>query len=165
MLARRLITAQEDERRRIARDLHDDLNQRLAYLSMDLARLVRSEAADGLRDELKALHQRAAQAADLVRNLSHQLHPAVLEDLGIESALEEFCQEFQNRWAIAVNLDCNDVPGIIRAELAGSVYYVATECLRNVAKHARAKSVSVRLWVEAGMLKLGVVDDGSDAAN
>jgi PAS domain S-box-containing protein len=159
-LAGKLMTAQEDERRRIARDLHDDLNQKLAFLAMDLGRLMNKEELGGMRVELKSLQQKARQAADFVRGISHQLHPAVLEDLGLESALEEFCHEFQDRSGIATTFECADVPENIPVDLASSVYYVVAECLRNVAKHARAPSVSVRLALEAMILRLEVVDDG-----
>jgi PAS domain S-box-containing protein len=160
LLAGKLMTAQEDERRRIARDLHDDLNQKLAYLSMDLGRLVNKEQTDGIRVELKSLQLKARQAADFVRNISHQLHPAVLEDLGLESALEEFCHEFQDRTGIATTFEYKDLPGSIRAEAASCVYYIVAECLRNVVKHARAACVAVRLGGETGTLHLDVVDDG-----
>lgn len=159
-LAGKLMTAQEDERRRIARDLHDDLNQKLAYLSMDLARLVKREQTNGIGVELNSLHRRAAEAADFVRSLSHQLHPAVLEDLGLESALEDFCQEFQDRSGIQTSLECNDLHERIKPQLASCVYHVVAECLRNVAKHARAASVCVRLGTEASILRVDVIDDG-----
>jgi signal transduction histidine kinase len=154
------MTAQEDERRRIARDLHDDLNQKLAYLAMDLGRLMNKEGSDGMRVDLKSLQQKARQAADFVRSISHQLHPAVLEDLGLESALEEFCHEFQDRSGVGTRFECDGLPEDIQTEIASSVYYVVAECLRNVAKHARATSVSVRLGVESKILNLDVVDDG-----
>lgn len=160
LLAGKLMTAQEDERRRIARDLHDDLSQKLAFLAMDLGRLMNKEGSAGIRAELKSLQQKARQAADFVRSISHQLHPAVLEDLGLESALEEFCHEFQDRSGIATNFEYQDLPENIQAEIASAVYYVVAECLRNVAKHARASSVRVRLGSEGMTLNLEVVDDG-----
>ena len=160
LLAGKLMTAQEDERRRIARDLHDDLSQKLAFLAMDLGRLMNKEGSEGMRVELKSLQQKARQAADFVRSISHQLHPAVLEDLGLESALEEFCHEFQDRSGIATRFECQDLPENIQTEIASAVYYVVAECLRNVVKHARASSVAVRLGAEAMILNLDVLDDG-----
>lgn len=159
-LAGKLITAQEDERRRIARDLHDDLNQKLAYISMDLARVAKKQQTDGIQHELESLHKRAAQAADFVRNLSHQLHPAVLEDLGLELAIEEFCQEFQERSGITIYFESHDFPEHINPEISNCLFYVVAECLRNVAKHAHATSASVRIGVESGMIKLDIEDNG-----
>src|SRR5579862_2249913 len=159
-LAGKLITAQEDERRRIARDLHDDLNQKLAYISMDLARVARKEQGDGIQHELESLHQRAAQAADFVRNLSHQLHPAVLEDLGLELAIEEFCQEFQERSGITVDFESNHFPKNVRTEISSCLFYVVAESLRNIAKHARATRASVRIGVEFGNIEVDIEDDG-----
>ena len=159
-LTARLMSIQEDERRRIARDLHDDLNQKLAFLSMDLGRLVNRRESDGIRVEIQSLQQRAKEASDFVRNISHQLHPSVLEDLGLEAALEEFCHEFQERFRVITDIECRGLPEKIRPEIVNCVYYVVAECLRNVAKHARARCVSVTLAANAEDLHAEVADDG-----
>ncbi len=100
LLAGRLMTAQDSERRRIARDLHDDLSQKLAYLAMDLSKLAAKPSSQELQNELRALRGRATEAADTVRHISHQLHPSVLDDIGLEAAVEQYCEEFQERSGI-----------------------------------------------------------------
>jgi len=89
-LAARLMTAQDDERRRIARDLHDDLSQKLAYLSMDIGKLATKPTSHDLLPELRPLQLRAAEAAETVRKVSHELHPSLLDDIGLEAALEQY---------------------------------------------------------------------------
>jgi PAS domain S-box-containing protein len=94
-LAAQLVTAQEDERRRIARNLHDDLSQTLAHLSIDIGRLATHSSAEAVTDELRRLQHRATQAAEAVRRISHELHPSVLDDIGLEGALEQYCIDFE----------------------------------------------------------------------
>ena len=104
-LSGRLITSQEDERRRIARNLHDDLSQSLAYLSMDLGRLAEDVSDPALPERLQRLKKKAGDTADLARTISHDLHPSTLDDLGLSSALEEYCAEFQDRTGIVTTLE------------------------------------------------------------
>jgi signal transduction histidine kinase len=160
LLAGRLMTAQDDERRRIARDLHDDLTQRLAFLAIDLGKLASKTAPDEVMPQLRPLQKRAAEAAEAVRQISHQLHPSILDDLGIEAALEQYCQEFEERTGIATRFHSHDVPQTVKPEIASSVYHIAQECLRNVSKHAQARQASVTLESADSHLRLQVKDDG-----
>jgi signal transduction histidine kinase len=159
-LAGRLMTAQDEERRRIARDLHDDLSQQLAYLSMDLGKLATKPAVHGLVCELRPLQLRAAEAAETVRRISHQLHPSVLDDIGLEAALEQYCEEFEARAGIRTQFTSQNVPDSLPPEVATSLYHIAQECLRNVSKHSRTETVSVRLEFTENVLRLAVKDQG-----
>lgn len=159
-LAGRLMTAQDDERRRIARDLHDDLSQRLAYLAMDLSKLALKPSSSEMRNELLALRARAHEASDTVRHISHQLHPSVLDDIGLEAAIEQYCEEFQERSEIVTHFQASDVPEMLSRDVASSVYHIFQESLRNVSKHSRAEEVFVTLGSEGNILRLTVRDQG-----
>lgn len=159
-LAARLMTAQDDERRRIARDLHDDLSQSLAFLAMDLGKLATKPAAQNLVAEIRPLQLRAAEAAESVRRISHQLHPSVLEDIGLEAALEQYCEEFEQRSGIATKFTSRNVPELLQREVASSMYHIAQECLRNVSKHAQTKTVSVTVEFAENVLRLTIKDQG-----
>ncbi len=160
LLAGRLMTAQDDERRRIARDLHDDLSQKLAYLAMDIGKLSGKPHAQAVRDDLRPLQMQAAEAAENVRRISHQLHPSILDDIGLEAALEQYCEEFQERSGIATHFESVNVPDAIPREIARSLYHIFQECLRNVSKHSKSEAVFVRLDVAEGHLRLTVKDEG-----
>lgn len=159
-LAGRLMTAQDDERRRIARDLHDDLSQQLAFLAMDLGKLATKPSAKELGLDLRPLQLRAADAAESVRRISHQLHPSILDDIGLEAALEQYCEEFQRRSGIDTRFSSRNVPEVLEPEIASSLYHIAQECLRNVSKHAQAQWVSVRIESVDDVLRLTVKDSG-----
>jgi len=160
-LAGRLMTAQDDERRRIARNLHDDLSQTLAYLAMDIGKLLgKHSSSPELQADLHALQRRAAEAAESVRRISHQLHPSILDDIGLEAALEQYCEEFEERAGIRTNFSSQDVPESLPREVASSLYHIFQECLRNVAKHSRAEEVFVTLASAGNVLHLTVKDEG-----
>ena len=159
-LAGRLMTAQDDERRRIARDLHDDLSQKLAYLSMDIGKLATRPSSRDLLPDLRPLQLRAADAAETVRRVSHELHPSILDDIGLEAALEQYCEEFERRSGISTHFTSRNIPESIASEVASSIYHIAQECLRNVSKHAKSETVSVALESVDGVLRLSVKDQG-----
>lgn len=158
-LAGRLMTAQDDERRRIARDLHDDLSQKLAYLAMDIGRLIAKPSPD-TTESLREIQRRAADAADTVRHISHQLHPSILDDIGLEAAVEQYCEEFEERSGIRTHFDANGVPDSIPRDVASGVYHIFQESLRNVSKHAQTEEVFVTLEFVDGLLHLTVRDEG-----
>jgi PAS domain S-box-containing protein len=160
LLAGRLMTAQDDERRRIARDLHDDLSQKLAYLAMDIGKILANPASQPVTNDLRPLQVRAAEAAETVRHISHQLHPSILDDIGLEAAIEQYCEEFQARSGIVVHFSSGTMPDSIPRDVARSMYHIFQECLRNVSKHAKTLQASVRLDVIDGQLRLTVKDEG-----
>ena len=158
----RLINVQEAERRRISRELHDDLNQKIATLSMSISQLKRKvPIQDGeLVTELDELRETANSLTDDVRRLSHQLHPAVLEHLGLVKALESYIDSFRNEEQINVQLRAEIGDERIPFQVSICLYRVAVEGLRNVARHSGAKSAAVSLERVFGGLQLRVADSG-----
>jgi PAS domain S-box-containing protein len=159
-LAGRLMTAQDDERRRIARDLHDDLSQKLAYLAMDLSKVIGKAATPEVQTELRTLRGRATEAANTVRHISHQLHPSILDDIGLEAAIEQYCEEFAERSGIATHFTAKGVPDSLPRQISSSVYHIFQESLRNVSKHSKADKVSVSMEANGSVLRLTVKDQG-----
>lgn len=152
----------EEERRRLARELHDDISQRLALLADDADRLRREVewTDDSNRRRLDNLVDQARSLSEDLRRISHTLHPAIVEDLGIVAALRSLTKEFAERsgWP-AIFLEEN-VPSYLPADVSGSLYRVAQEALRNVQKHAGETSVRVTLHGHSGEVVLGVSDLG-----
>jgi len=161
-LAGRLIHAQEEERRRISRQLHDDLSQKLALLAFDASNLLMSASpsGNGLQEGLRGLKSRVVQLAQDVRQIAHQLHPAILEDLGLIAALTELCDEFSAREGIKASCEHNAMPDCIPKEAASCLYGVAQEALHNILKHARASRVLMRVEGDDKGIHLSVRDDG-----
>lgn len=159
-LAGRLITAQEEERRRMARELHDDVNQQVAALSIGLSAFgggLKEQTLE-LRDELARLEESAQHLSEAVRRLSHGLHPVVLEHAGLVPALKGFCRELGGDFEMTLSLPDELVPLEPATELC--LYRTAQEALHNVARHARARRVRVAIDHEGRALALSVVDDG-----
>jgi signal transduction histidine kinase len=161
-LAGRLITAQEEERRRIARELHDGVNQKLSALSIALTKLGRRpppRAAD-LTGELAQLQQRAAGLVEEVRQISHELHPGVLQHVGLVAALRGYCEEFEGERGLAMTFRADEDLGVMPIERALCLYRATQEALGNVAKHAKARHVRVDLARDHDDVRLTVADDG-----
>jgi signal transduction histidine kinase len=160
-LRHRLVLAQEEERRRIARELHDDLTQRLAVLAIEARELEQvpgrgedvAERAGGIREQLVALSER-------VHTLSRQLHPSILDHLGLVDALRSECLSLRRRDGLTVNYHAQNVPPDLSPDMALCFYRVAQEALRNVARHARCSEVSVRLVPNEQEMVLCVQDGG-----
>lgn len=161
LLAARLLTTQEDERRRIARELHDDVMQKLAALELHLNMLQESATlVAGARQEFERLIlQTTAIQAD-IRNVSHRLHPAILEDLGLEVALQKLVEDFQKTRSEPIRLSVESVPGEIAPQVASALYRIAQEALGNIRKHAAHSTVTVALDGSGDQLRLRIEDDG-----
>jgi len=158
----KLIDAQEAERRRISRELHDDLNQKIATLSMGISQLKRRlpMAETELVGELDQLRESTNRLTNDVRTLSHQLHPAVLEHLGLVTALESYISNFQNEEEIQVTLSAEVGADRIPFQISICLYRVAVEALRNVSRHSGATSAAVSLKRLDDGLELQVSDSG-----
>lgn len=161
-LARRLTTAQEEERTRIARELHDDIGQSLAILRIQMLRAgqpvsgiagKRHPTVSELCDKLRAI-------TDRVSRLSHQLHSSELEYLGLTVAIQSHCREFSEKYKIAVDCTCEDIPPALDGLLALSLLRVVEEALHNAGKHSRAKSIRVLVKEAEDELTLLIEDDG-----
>ena len=162
-LTGRLLQAQEDESRRIARELHDDLGQGLALLTveMDLLRQKPPEAASQLGARIQELLRQIRQLSSSVHELSHQLHPAKLEQLGLAAAIGGLCHELTYRHGHKIEFAVNQLPPAISPEIALCLYRIAQEALANSIKHSGAQHVRVELSGSAGAIALRIVDDGS----
>jgi PAS domain S-box-containing protein len=161
-LASKLLTAQEEERNRVARELHDDVLQRVAALSIYLGNLKRSipKPQDPIVEELANLQRLTTTLADDIRALSHQLHPAVLKDSGVLPALRSFTTQFSRLEGVEVNLCIPNSHDQISQDVGTCVYRVVQESLRNIAKHSGAKRADVTLTMENDEVRLTVSDNG-----
>lgn len=159
-IAGQLITAQEEERRRIAREIHDDLGQQLALLEIEVVQLRRRfELLEPVRTEFDRLRNRLTALSDEVRKFSHRLHPSVLEDVGLEAALRDLIQQFEQAHGMAVRL-VNELPRRLPLQVANAFYRIAQEALRNVSKHAPNALVRINLSQIGDGLRLTIHDDG-----
>jgi len=161
-LAAQLITAQESERRRIAVLLHDDVGQNLAALGLSISRLKRRAPSDNdpLLAELDQLGSQVNSLTTQVRELSHQLHPEVLEHLGLIAALKSHFAELHNEKNMHVTFSANVKTDPIPHDIAACLYRVALEALRNVSLHSGARLAIVELRESEGFLVLKVTDSG-----
>ena len=160
-LNRRLLTAQEEERRLIARELHDDVTQKMALLAIDAGRLAAGPLpVEETRTRLRCMQSQIADVSNELRRVSHGLHPAILEDLGLCAALEVFCEEFGRAQGIAVEFDGRVEESGLSAAARSCLYRIGQEGVRNAAKHARATEIGVKVRITAGNMQIEVRDDG-----
>jgi signal transduction histidine kinase len=161
-LAGRLINAEEQERKRISRELHDDLNQKLACLAFDAdgLRLMPFSSEDKIREQLLNLRTRIVELSQHVREISHRLHPSILDDLGLTAALDELSQEFSARERLNVVFTHEAVPPAIPADVAACLYRIAQEALHNVLKHARTGYVRMSVSGDSRGIHLFIHDTG-----
>ncbi len=161
-LSGRLIEAQEEERRRIAREIHDDYNQRLAVLAIDLEELAENIGHPDA-DAAQQLHELWTRVCELgadLHVLSHRLHSSTLENLGLVAGARAFCEEFTDYQEIEVDFTYDDVPTGISEDVSLCLFRILQEGLRNVKKHSGAGRAEVRLEVAGGKLHLSVSDCG-----
>ena len=158
----RLIEAQENERSRIARELHDDYAQRLAMLALDLETLAETagDSSIEVRQQLLELFDRVSVLGADLHSLSHGLHSSTLERLGLVAGLKVFCKEFAGQTGIYVDFVHGNVPPGIPADVALCIFRIAQEALWNVKKHSGANKTDVRLEWAHERLHLSVSDCG-----
>jgi signal transduction histidine kinase len=159
-LGRRLLRAHEEERALLARELHDDVTQRLAVLAIDAGRAELAAADEARAAPLRAVREGLSRLSEDVHSLAYQLHPAVLEELGLVEALRTAGEHFGRRDGVALSMDLAPVPPGLGKEAALCLFRVAQEALHNVARHAGARAASVTLRQADGGLHLVVRDDG-----
>ena len=161
-LVGRLIEAQEAERRRIARELHDDLNQGLALLAVELDALAHRPLGPAAEtaNRLQELSARVKELSSAVHALSHQLHPSKLEHLGLVGAIRSLCLEVGRHHRLEVNFTYSGVPAVIDPTITLCLFRVAQEAVRNVARHSGAVRADVKLTGTSADLRLAVNDNG-----
>lgn len=161
-LSSQLITAQEDERRLIARELHDEVGQVLTAVTVELSLAERALTLKGvspsLLDEAQAVTNNALRT---VRDLSQLLHPAVLDDMGLPEAIAWFVQGMQRRHGLHVTVNCDSLPRRLEAGVEVAAYRIVQEAVTNVVRHARAATCAIRLSLHGGRLVIDVTDDGT----
>lgn len=161
-LTSRLTNAQEEERRRIARELHDEVGQALSIAKMRM-RMVQNalpeDAADA-REKLDMLNSLIQETLHDVRALSHELRPPLLDEMGWEPALESLCDSFSQRTDLPVTFQYDGQPLRLSPDLELTAYRVVQESLTNTARHAGATHAAVRAHIDGGCLHLTVEDDG-----
>jgi len=161
-LSGQLIHAQEEERSRLARELHDDFNQRLAMLAVDLERASQMIADSPLdaKERLRDLWNRAAELGDDLHSLSHRLHSSTLESLGLILGLSSLCHEFTEQQGIQVDFAHENISRGINPNVALCIFRIVQEALRNVKKHSGSNRAEVRLRREDERLYLSISDAG-----
>jgi PAS domain S-box-containing protein len=158
----KLITAQEDERKRIARELHDDLNQRLALLSIEMDLLAQDAGTDRERAlrHIEVMAGRVREMSSEVHRLSYQLHPVKLDQLGLLVAARTFCREVSLQAGIAVHFEQHDVPRDVGADVALCLYRVIQEAVQNSVRHNGGAAVRVSLIRAGEQIRLLITDEG-----
>lgn len=159
-LSRRLMTAQEEERRRIARELHDGIGQSLALLGIQLQRTGQPAASGKKNPGILELCGKVKEIGRQVSRLSHQLHSSELEFLGLAVAVKSLCREFSEQYGTKIACSCTKIPDNLDNDVALGLLRIVQEALHNVAKHSRAASVTVHLSGEGRDLELVIFDDG-----
>ena len=160
-VSRRLIEAQEQERARIARELHDDIVQRLALIAVELEKLHQElPNPPKICSRIGELHNQATAIATDIQTLSHELHSTKLEYLGIEAAMRGFCKEFGKQHKAEIDFKSHDLPSPLSPDISLCLFRVLQEALQNSAKHSGARHIEVRLWGTSDEIHLMVKDSG-----
>ena len=161
LLLERTLSVQEEERRRIARELHDEAGQLLTALLVGLRTLEDARKLAEVRVQGKRLREIAAQAIDEVGRLARGLHPTVLDDHGLGVALSRYATEYSKTYNIAVNLALDDFdPSKLPSAVQITLYRILQEALTNVARHSGARAVSIGFARFASAVEVAVIDDG-----
>jgi signal transduction histidine kinase len=162
-LAGRLIHAQEEERRRIAAELHDDVCQRLALvcLHLDTLRAAPPRSLESLVQELSVLYDETDLISSDIHQFSRELHPAILERLGLIHSLRRFCEEFTMHRKIAVHFSTSGDEAALDPEVSLVLFRVGQECLMNISKHSGAESCDVSLRFTHDRVILEIRDTGN----
>jgi PAS domain S-box-containing protein len=162
VLSRRLMAVQDEERRRIARELHDSAGQLLSVLSINLSAVARQAklTAPELGDQTEECHRIVEQLTQEIRTMSYLLHPPLLEELGLSAALDWYVKGLNERAGMDIRLDIPKKFGRLPDDLELVVFRVVQECLTNTHRHSGSKTASIRLLMQNGALTLEVKDQG-----
>jgi PAS domain S-box-containing protein len=162
-VSRRLIEAQEQERARIARELHDDLSQRMALLQIGLEQFEQQipGLSSQVRKQLRDIAELSAEVSSTIHNLSHQLHPSRLDTLGLVASIRGLCREFSQRHKLGVLFIHHDIQEEIPKDVSLCLYRIIEEALQNVAKHSGAEDAKVELSGHGDRIDLCISDSGT----
>ena len=157
-----LIEAQEKERRRLARELHDDICQRLAMISLKIEKATRGwgSGQSSVGDQLEQIWQHCSTLAGDVQSLSHELHPSILYNLGLATAVKSFCRDVSEQNDVVVDFVTSNIPNTLAREVSLSLFRVVQEALHNAVKYSGQKHFEVRLQRNDGEIELEVSDRG-----
>ena len=161
-LTSELMTAQEEERRRIARELHDDINQRLALVVIEIGNLLSDPSTMTTQGKttIQSLNQRLVRISDDVRRMAYQFHPSILDDLGLIAALKHMADEWSEKTGIKTIIVQEETTDPLPRDIASCLYRVAQESLTNIMKHARATRVEIELTCDDQEITLSIYDTG-----
>jgi signal transduction histidine kinase len=161
-LSGKLLTAQEEERSRIARELHDDLGQQLAMLGFGVAALQRQPdvSPDKVSERANTLEAQLGRLAGSLRQLSHDLHPSVLDYAGLPAALRSHAEELGAASGLRITVEADERASELTPQVALPLFRVTQEALRNVTKHARATEVRIVLTLTSKTVELAITDNG-----
>jgi PAS domain S-box-containing protein len=159
-MSRKLVESQEQERSRIARELHDDINQQLALLAVELDRLDQSSSPKDVHNVLRESKERVMSIATDVQAISHRLHSSKLEYLGLAAAAKSFCREISEMHNVRIDVTQNGVPRNLPEEVALTLFRVLQEGLQNAVKHSGSDHIEVDLFATSADIRLRVRDGG-----
>jgi signal transduction histidine kinase len=159
-LARRLISSQEVERQRIARELHDDIGQRIAALNIELDRGAMEAGSEPQRAYLRRLSAQASEIAIDVHRMSYELHPSKLRLVGLVAALQSLCSEVSKQRNLDVRFTHASMPPVVNAAVSLCLYRIVQEALHNVARHSQARSAQVSVSGHDDEIALQISDPG-----
>ncbi len=161
-MSRKLLEAQEQERRRIGRELHDDINQRLALLSVEIDRMkeVSPVTYGDLRSRMDELRKRASEISAVVQSLSHELHSSKLEYLGLVPAIKSFCKEFAGKHIVRIDFSGEGIPPDVPPEISLCLFRIMQEGLHNAQKHSGVNFFELKLLGSPTEIRLTVRDSG-----
>jgi PAS domain S-box-containing protein len=159
-LSRRLIRAHEDERAVLARELHDDVTQRLALLAIEAGRAELAARDREQAEAMRSVREGLVRLSEDVHALAYQLHPSVLEELGLAAALRAECERLGRQGRVKLSLSIEELPAVVGKETSLCLFRVAQEALNNAMRHAGARTASVTLRRMDEGLVLAVHDDG-----
>jgi signal transduction histidine kinase len=159
-LLEKVIAAQEEERRRIARELHDETGQALTSLMVRLQMVNQQCPLPDIKVQLDEIRELVAQTLDEVHNLSVELRPSVLDDLGLEAALSRYVQDYQSRYPLEMDLVVIGLEERLPPAVETAVYRIVQEGLTNIARHSQAKTASILIEQRNGRLRAIIEDDG-----
>jgi signal transduction histidine kinase len=157
------MTVQEEERSRLARELHDDFTQRLAVLAIDLSKVERLAKATNttFEPEIRNIRDQIVKLSTDIHDISRQLHPSIIDDLGLGRAIQSKCSNFTRRTGILVNYESIGIPSMVPRDISVGLFRITQEALRNIQKHAHVKEAAVLLAGEEGYITLMINDSGA----